>query len=178
MNVPDGVVIVPGGANERSQAGVAAQSQPHALPSAPPSSKTEARARMLAALTIHCPGRCGNAIYMESDYNGCFALQCPYDGTNFCAWCLRPASEMEDNHTHVLDCSQSPEDMRGSALYLRERSGDPHVPPHPANKFHTHWRAVNRRRALDVLDEYARCEECTPSEMDELTAELEAQLEH
>lgn len=47
--------------------------------------------------------------------------------------------------------SQAPADMRGSALYLHDSNGGPHVPPHPHTKFMAHWRSANRRRAMRLI---------------------------
>lgn len=41
--------------------------------------------------------------------------------------------------------------MRGSALYLHDSNGGPHVPPHPHAKFMAHWRSANRRRAMRLI---------------------------
>ena len=117
----------------------------------PPRTLDEARARIAAVLTLQCP-HCERAVCMDENYDQCFALRCASCPTNFCAWCFRPAAQGEDPHTHVLDCPFAPEDMRGSALYLQDHNGGPHVPPNPHFKFVTHWREVHRRRALQVIE--------------------------
>ena len=85
------------------------------VPLAPPRTAEEARSRIAALLTLQCPS-CERAVCMEPSFDSCFSLRCASCPTNFCAWCFRPATEGEDPHTHVLDCTDAPEDMRGSAL--------------------------------------------------------------
>jgi hypothetical protein len=89
---------------------------------------------------------------MDEGFDQCFALRCTSCPTHFCAWCFRPTAEGEDPHTHTLDCTSCPEDMRGSALYLNDGNGGPHVPPNPHRKFTAHWRAVHHRQAVALIE--------------------------
>jgi len=111
---------------------------------------------LLESLTLRCPNdRCGAAFHMDEDFSDCFSLSCSRCPTNFCAWCLRSAPEGEDPHSHVLDCTSAPEDMRGSALYLQEHNGGPHEAPRPKHKFDEHWRGINRDRGLGTIKQMA-----------------------
>ena len=136
----------------------------------PPQSTEEARARIHALLTLECP-RCAQATCMDAAFDECFSLRCASCPARFCAWCQRLAAEGEDPHSHVLDCAQAPEDMRGSSLYLQDHNGGPHVPPAPFNKFTNHWKAVHRRRAMELI-------ESAGEQVDRaaLVTEVEAQL--
>lgn len=138
----------------------------------PPRTADEARARITALLTLRCPNaRCASAICMDEAFDQCFALRCASCPTNFCAWCFRITPEGEDPHSHVLDCAAAPEDMRGSSLYLHDDNGGPHVPPNPHNKFTAHWRAVQRRQALALIES---AEDVDASDKAALTEELDA----
>ena len=106
---------------------------------------------------------------MDEGFEACFSLRCPACPAHLCAWCLRPAAEGEDPHTHVLDCTEAPEDMRGSALYLHD---PPHVPPAPFRKFRDHWRAVHRRRVTALVIDQAGGEVDRSALLEELDALL------
>lgn len=144
--------------------------------SSPPRTQEEARSRMMAMLTLQCPGRCGHAVHMDESFDDCFSLRCAHCSSQFCAWCFHVAADGEDPHGHVLDCTQSPEDMRGSALYLRDDNGGPHVPPHPHRKFSAHWRARTRERALAMVTEFAESSRCQECDVEELTQKLDARM--
>ena len=79
--------------------------------------------------------------FFQEDFSDCFALQCSTCPAVFCAWCLADCNNMPglDPHNHVLDCVQSPEPMRGHALFLNDDNGGPHVPPNPYLVFEKHW---------------------------------------
>ena len=139
-------------------------------PAAPPQSTEEARARIHALLTLQCP-RCGQATCMDAGFDDCFSLRCASCPARFCAWCYRLAGDNEDPHSHVLDCAHAPEDMRGSSLYLQDHNGGPHVPPAPYNKFTRHWRAVHRRRAMELIESAGEAVDRVA-----LVAEVDAQL--
>jgi len=143
--VPDRLLLGEGGA-EASAVGIVTFSTTDPLPR----TTEEARARLSELQTLHCP-RCDRGVHMERSFDACFALRCPSCPAHFCAWCLRPAAPGEDLHSHVLDCTEAPADMRGSALYLHDSNGGPHVPPHPHTKFMAHWRSANRRRAMRLI---------------------------
>ena len=89
---------------------------------------------------------------MDESFDSCFSLRCAACPAHFCAWCFRPTPENEDPHTHVLDCPHAPEDMRGSALYLHDHNGGPHVTPNPHRKFASHWASQHRRRAVQLIE--------------------------
>ena len=118
--------------------------------SSSPRSAEAARTRLAELLTLRCP-TCAVAVHMDATFDQCFSLRCAACPTHFCAWCFRPAAEGEDPHTHVLDCEYAPSDMRGSALYLQDTNGGPHVPPRPHAKFVAHWRAA-ARQALEMIE--------------------------
>lgn len=143
--VPDRLLLGEGGA-EASAVGIVTFSTTDPLPR----TTEEARARLSELQTLRCP-RCDRGVHMERSFDACFALRCPSCPAHFCAWCLRPAAPGEDLHSHVLDCTEAPADMRGSALYLHDSNGGPHVPPHPHAKFMAHWRSANRRRAMRLI---------------------------
>jgi len=143
--VPDRLLLGEGGA-EASAVGIVTFSTTDPLPR----TTEEARARLSELQTLRCP-RCDRGVHMERSFDACFALRCPSCPAHFCAWCLRPAAPGEDLHSHVLDCTEAPADMRGSALYLHDSNGGPHVPPHPHTKFMAHWRSANRRRAMRLI---------------------------
>ena len=97
-----------------------------------------ARIEIAECVQLKCPA-CHAPFALQADFAECFALQCPSCPCTFCAWCLAGLSSDQDPHSHVLDCSQAPEDMLGHGLYLQEDNGGPHVPPNPARKFERHW---------------------------------------
>ena len=88
---------------------------------------------------------------MDQDFDSCFSLQCARCSSHFCAWCFRLCPEGEDPHGHVIDCPHAPADMRGSALYLHDHNGGPHVVPNPFHKFTQQWTATLRGRAQSFL---------------------------
>ena len=132
---------------------IAAQPPPPAVElSLPPvSSADEATPRILEMLTLKCP-RCTKGFAMDEAFSECFALQCNSCPARFCSWCLADCnSNGEDPHSHVMDCTEAPEDMRGHALYLQDHNGGPHVAPRPHVKFTEHWRAKHGRIATSML---------------------------
>merc|ERR1719240_141665 len=64
-------------------------------------------------LVLRCPNeQCQHAVVMESSFDACFSLLCTRCSSHFCAWCLRISPEGADPHSHVLDCTHAPTDMR------------------------------------------------------------------
>jgi hypothetical protein len=119
-------------------------------------------AHALDLLTLKCPNpRCRAAVHMDEDFDSCFSLQCTRCPTHFCAWCLQESPSGVDPHSHVLDCTEAPADMRGSSLYLQDHNGGPHEAPNPCRKFSAHWRgklcsraeAAIRHAKLAVVEE-------------------------
>ena len=122
------------------------------LPASPGTlSAEQAQSAILKMLTLTCP-RCERAFVMDADFDDCFSLQCSGCPCRFCAWCLEDGNAAgEDPHTHVLDCPQAPEDMRGSSLFLQEHNGGPHSGDRPHTKFTEHWHARQRERVASLL---------------------------
>ena len=116
-------------------------------------SKEGARSRLMDdILQLRCPNvNCRHAVVMDEDFDSCFSLQCARCSSHFCAWCFRLSPSDADPHGHVIDCPHAPAEMLGSALYLHDHNGGPHVPPNPFNKFTQHWTATLRGRAQSFL---------------------------
>ena len=113
-----------------------------------------ARAHIVSAATLKCPNRlCQAPVCMDTDFDSCFSLQCSACSSHFCAWCFRLSPDGEDPHSHVLDCTSAPDALRGSALYLHDGNGGPHVPPNPARAFDAHWESKLRERARAAVEE-------------------------
>jgi hypothetical protein len=143
-------VAVRAGMTSSAEAGLAASA------SQLPRTKAEARERLLFLFTLRCPNAlCRHPICMDAAFADCFALTCSRCESHFCAWCLRLARAQEDLHSHVLDCTAAPDNMRGSALYLHDHNGGPHEAPHPKAKFVAHWRQILRGQAEAMLSEMA-----------------------
>ena len=132
---------------------------PPASSTAPIMSKEGVLAELMNhVLVLRCPNnQCQHAVLMDASFDACFSLQCARCSSHFCAWCLRMPSFDPcgpDPHSHVLDCTQAPADMRGSALYLHDGNGGPHVPPNPHRKFTHHWASRLRARAEAFLQSF------------------------
>ena len=135
----------------------------------------EARLFMAELLTLRCPNAsCAHAVHMDESFDECFALQCASCPSHFCAWCLHICDNSTELHSHVLDCRCAPEDMHGSALYLHDHNGGPHLPPNPQRKFRGHWTARLADRAAAFLDAVAAEGNLPAEEMQALRDELRA----